>query len=179
MASVQAIQPVTLQVRKLAGRARCYLVKLDKNARHSCSDKKVCTRCGNLDFVLVMFRKGTVFDPRIFSTIRDHSQLKIMRSLHLPFAILSALLTLISAAIVIARHVRARPRVHLPTHNQEPLVDQCGHLPEAGDNLDPFNVSQPEDFIDGYPLHEEEFWKRVSKPISILYFHVFTFASAS
>lgn len=47
-------------------------------------------------------------------------------------------------------------KVQLPTHvDDESLGD--GFL-----GGDPFDVTKPEDVIDGYPIDEDEFWKKVS-----------------
>jgi hypothetical protein len=48
-------------------------------------------------------------------------------------------------------------KVQLPTHvGEEPLGD--GFLGGG----DPFDVTKPEDLLDGFPVNEEQFWKRVS-----------------
>ncbi|RXW15952.1 hypothetical protein EST38_g9897, partial [Candolleomyces aberdarensis] len=46
-------------------------------------------------------------------------------------------------------------KIRLPTHNDEALDDDhhSGH--------DPLEVTTPEDVIDGYPLEEEAFWRRM------------------
>jgi len=55
--------------------------------------------------------------------------------------------------------------VRLPVHVGEDEgiltrdTDAGGYL--SGD--DPFDVTKPEDIIDGYPIDEDEFWNRVSK----------------
>jgi len=52
--------------------------------------------------------------------------------------------------------------VKLPVHVGEEVTrnaDAGGYL--SGD--DPFDVTKPEDIIDGYPIDEDGFWKRVSK----------------
>jgi len=52
--------------------------------------------------------------------------------------------------------------VKLPVHVGEEVTrnaDAGGYL--SGD--DPFDVTKPEDIIDGYPIDEDGFWERVSK----------------
>ncbi|EJC98304.1 multidrug resistance-associated ABC transporter [Fomitiporia mediterranea MF3/22] len=41
-----------------------------------------------------------------------------------------------------------------------PLYDD-GELIGATESDDPFNVTKPEDVIDGYPIREEEFWRKI------------------
>jgi hypothetical protein len=47
----------------------------------------------------------------------------------------------------------SRPRhgkIQLPVHTDEPLAHN-----------DPFDISKPEDAIDGYPINEDAFWRKV------------------
>src|SRR6267154_4648062 len=45
-------------------------------------------------------------------------------------------------------------KIHLPTTQDASLADDV--------NQDPFNVTKPEDFIDGEPIDEGTFWVKVS-----------------
>ena len=47
-------------------------------------------------------------------------------------------------------------RIKLPTHVEE--LDG-----EVHESDDPFNVTKPEDTIDGTPIREEEFWQKVGQ----------------
>ena len=46
-------------------------------------------------------------------------------------------------------------KIQLPTHSDEDL--DGNHYPRH----DPLEVTTPDDVIDGYPLEEEAFWRRV------------------
>lgn len=47
-------------------------------------------------------------------------------------------------------------RIRLPVHAEDEHP-ASGFVAEA----DPFNVTTPEDIVDGYPVDADEFWKRV------------------
>ena len=46
----------------------------------------------------------------------------------------------------------SKGKIKLPIHTED---DDEPHLP------DPFDVTKPEDLIDGYPIDEQAFWVRV------------------
>lgn len=46
----------------------------------------------------------------------------------------------------------AEGKIQLPVHGNG-----------EGDGPDPFDVAQPEDFVDGAPIDEDDFWKRVRR----------------
>ncbi len=48
-------------------------------------------------------------------------------------------------------------KIRLPMHAEDERP-ASGFVAEA----DPFNVTTPEDIVDGYPVDADEFWKRVS-----------------
>lgn len=51
-------------------------------------------------------------------------------------------------------------KIRLPTHAGEENERVGDGF--AGEGGDPFDVTRPEDIVDGYSLDEDEFWKRVS-----------------
>lgn len=54
--------------------------------------------------------------------------------------------------------------VKLPTHvGDEGVVGGGGDEDAYVPVVDPFDVTKPEDLIDGYPIDGEGFWKRVSR----------------
>ena len=74
-----------------------------------------------------------------------------MPALQLPFDIILCCSALVSAA-VFAYEARPKDRqVQLPTYDD----GEREHVD------DPFDVTKPEDIIDGYPIREEEFWAKV------------------
>jgi hypothetical protein len=61
--------------------------------------------------------------------------------------------TIISSfALFLARS--QQQKIHLPTVQDASLADDV--------DQDPFNVTKPEDFIDGEPIDEDAFWAKVS-----------------
>jgi len=61
--------------------------------------------------------------------------------------------TIISSfAFVLVRS--QQQKIHLPTVQDASLADDV--------DQDPFNVTKPEDFIDGEPIDEDAFWAKVS-----------------
>jgi hypothetical protein len=55
-------------------------------------------------------------------------------------------------------------RVKLPSHLGDEGVGGAGGLARDGylPGVDPFDVTKPEDIMDGYPIDEDGFWRRVS-----------------
>ena len=75
-----------------------------------------------------------------------------MLALQLPFDIVLCCSALVSAAVFAYDARPKEGKVQLPTYDDGELeyID------------DPFDVTKPEDTIDGYPIREHEFWARVS-----------------
>ena len=73
-----------------------------------------------------------------------------------PFQLETAAVLDAFALISLVVYVLNRPKegqLKLPIYENEAL---------AGDERDPFDVTKPEDAVDGTPLDENKFWARVS-----------------
>lgn len=72
-----------------------------------------------------------------------------------------AIALIVAAACSFAINILSRQegQIKLPVYNDANEDDE-GLLPSV-DSKDPFDVTKAEDFLDGYPLHEEGFWKKV------------------
>lgn len=74
------------------------------------------------------------------------------------FEISVALMVCVVGSGVVAWFVREKKgKIRLPTHTDDEHQTN-GFVPEA----DPFNVTTPEDIVDGYPIDIDEFWKQVN-----------------
>ncbi len=73
----------------------------------------------------------------------------------LEFEISVVLMVCVVGSVVVSWIVRKQKgNIRLPTHVEDE------HL-ATGFAADPFNVTLPEDIVDGYPVDADEFWKRV------------------
>lgn len=64
--------------------------------------------------------------------------------------------------------VLSRPKegkVKLPTATDAASDDE-GELELEGEKADPFDVTKPEDVIDGYPIDADGFWEKVRPHLS-------------
>lgn len=78
-----------------------------------------------------------------------------MLRFQLPIAIVLGASTLTSAVALLLSKRNENGKIQLPTHSEEVLEgDHYAHH-------DPLEVTRPEDVIDGYPIDEEAFWRRV------------------
>ncbi|KAJ8082867.1 hypothetical protein PM082_008724 [Marasmius tenuissimus] len=59
-------------------------------------------------------------------------------------------------------------KIKLPVHTEQ--VQNGLDLDLNHNDPDPFNIATPEDFVEGYPVEEEKFWKRVSRRKFLLSF---------
>ncbi|KAG8959223.1 hypothetical protein FRC03_008274 [Tulasnella sp. 419] len=85
-----------------------------------------------------------------------------MESLHLPFAIALASISASSLGLLGFSWFRSRSRdskVSLPTAADEPL--STSHEVNDDAEVDPFDVTKPEDFVDGFALEEDAFWAKM------------------
>lgn len=66
-------------------------------------------------------------------------------------------------AAVLAFSAGASLVVFLLTRSKEGKIQLPSHVNEENEYAehDPFDVTKPEDVMDGYPIAEEKFWRRV------------------
>ena len=79
-----------------------------------------------------------------------------MPSFQLEVGIVLCCCALFSASVFLWQRRPEEGAVKLPIHNDE-------ELDGAIESDDPFDVTKPEDVIDGYPIREEEFWRKVRR----------------
>ncbi|KAJ3534233.1 hypothetical protein NMY22_g7010 [Coprinellus aureogranulatus] len=78
-----------------------------------------------------------------------------MLRFQLPIAVVLGASTVVSAAALLLSKRNENGKIQLPIHSEEVL---------DGDHYaqhDPLEVTRPEDVIDGYPIDEEAFWRRM------------------
>ena len=77
-----------------------------------------------------------------------------MSLFQLPFDVALCCCSIVSASVEFGHRTRRNEgKVRLPTYDE-------GELESLED---PFDVTEHEDIVDGYPIRETEFWAKVSK----------------
>ncbi len=82
-----------------------------------------------------------------------------MHNLNLSLALLVA--ASISAVFVFI-YRSSDGAIKLPVHRDD--ISDTSSEPELQGEPDPFNVTSPQDWSDGYPINEDLFWANVSTP---------------
>ena len=83
---------------------------------------------------------------------------------HLAIAVGLAFSAACSAALFFWLSPPAGGKIELPSNDSDDEFE-----PELAGESDPFAVTRPEDFIDGTPIDEDNFWVEVSLMISRLH----------
>ena len=87
-----------------------------------------------------------------------------MARLHFEVGVFLGTCCFISLAFLVLDWKRNRDggNIQLPFHD-----DEEDELDGGTSQSDPFPITKPVDILDGYPLREEEFWRKVRSPCTI------------